>query len=123
MKKKLIFLIAVLLSVANASNFNGSAQYGSAHSEYSLATQYKNKAQTRQDLTQAFNLYHKSATKGYSYAQYELALMFHYGSGVRQNSELAKLWFRRASRQGHAQARSILYRFYSERRVIISYRR
>ena len=116
MKKKLILSISLLFTTLNANNFQSvaqSAQYGDVYAQYNLATQYKNKAQTRQDLHSAFKWYHKSATKGYSASQYQLALMFHYGSGVRKNSELARLWFTRASKKGHPQAQSILYRFYA----------
>ncbi|CAA6804649.1 MAG: Unknown protein [uncultured Sulfurovum sp.] len=116
MKKKLILSICLLFTTLNANNFKSvaqSAQYGDVYAQYNLATQYKNKAQTQQDLHSAFKWYHKSATKGYSASQYQLALMFHYGSGVRKNAELARLWFTRASKKGHAQAQSVLYRFYA----------
>lgn len=116
MKKKLLLSICLTFSTLEANNFKSllhSASYGNVHSQYNLATHYKQNSYSQNDLQKAFRWYHKSAKKGYVASQYQLGLMFHYGQGVKQNSELAQLWFRRASKQGHPQAQSIMYRFYN----------
>jgi TPR repeat protein len=116
MKKKIIILLSLTLSMLNANNFNNlihSAHYGNVYAQYNLATQYRHGYQSQQDLQKAFRWYHKSAVKGYTPSQYELGLMFHYGKGVKQNHELARLWLTRASKKGHPQAQSVMYRFYS----------
>ncbi|CAA6802741.1 MAG: Unknown protein [uncultured Sulfurovum sp.] len=103
MKSKIIISFCLLFTTLNANNFKKSV----------TSTQY-----TNESLRQAFKAHHKLAKKGNVPSQYALGLMFHYGSGVRQNAELAKLWFRRASRKGHPKARSILARFYLEERPL-----
>jgi TPR repeat protein len=116
MEKKMIISLCLALSTLNANNFNNllqSAHYGNVYAQYNLATQYKQKPQSEQDLQKAFRWYHKSAKKGYTPSQYELGLMFHYGKGVKQNLDLARLWLTRASKKGHPQAQSVMYRFYS----------
>ena len=108
MKKKIMLSLYLMFTTLNANNVNNPAQY----------TVYTNMyTQNKQDLLTTFKLHHKSAVKGNTIAQYQLALMFHYGSGVRQNEELARLWFKRASKKGHPQAQSILYRCYSTKRL------
>lgn len=119
MKNKIIFSLCLVLSTLSANNFKNlaqSAQYGNVYAQHNLATTYKKVSHNKEDLLKAFNWYHKSAVKGYSASQYQLALMFHYGLGVRQNAELARLWFTRASKNGHPKAQSVLYRFYSAKR-------
>jgi len=112
---KKIFILSILLLIGlNANNYQD-AQNGNPQSQYKLGLHYKN-AQNK-NLRESFRWMHKSALKGYTPAQYEFGLMFHYGIGVRQNFELARLWFRRASRNGEPRAKSILYRFYAGKKV------
>jgi len=120
MKKILIFFISLAFSTLYANNYqsmNDFAQKGNIQAQYNLGLAYKNGTNIEKNLKNAFKWIHKSALKGYTPAQYEFALMFHYGIGVRQNNELARFWFTRASKRGELRAQSILYRFYSGRKV------
>jgi TPR repeat protein len=120
MKKKIILSLCLVFTSLNANNFKNlaqSAHYGNVYAQHNLATHYKKVARSQQDLRKDFKSHHKSAIKGYSTSQYQLALMFHYGSGVRKNTELARLWFTRASKKGHPKAQSVLFRFYSAKKL------
>jgi TPR repeat protein len=112
---KKIFILSMLLLIGLHANNYQDAQNGNAQSQYKLGLHYKNAK--NKNLRESFRWMHKSALKGYTLAQYEFALMFHYGIGVRQNFELARLWFRRASKNGEPRAKSILYRFYAGKKV------
>jgi len=59
---------------------------------------YKNGIGVQVDLRRAFNLFHISALKNYAPAQYQLGLAFRNGAGVRENQELARYWFKKASK-------------------------
>jgi len=109
-----IFILSSNLQALNSQNIVLLAERGNPHAQYDLGLLYKN---NKKDFRHAFIWMHKSALKGYMPAQYEFALMFHYGLGVRQNSELAQLWFTRAARRGDSRAKSILYRFYSGKKI------
>jgi TPR repeat protein len=118
MKKIFILFILFTFTSLNANNYQAmalSAERGNLQAQYDLGLLYK--TGKAKNLKYAFRWMHKSALKGYTPAQYEFALMFHYGIGVRKNSELARLWFRRAAKRGDSRAKSILYRFYSGKKV------
>jgi len=97
------------------------AKMGNPMAQYDLAWRYKKGLGVPRDLRKAFNLFHSSALKNYAPAQYQLGLAFRYGLGVRANQELAKYWFRRASRNRYIDAINIFKRFYSKRRLIRQY--
>ena len=112
---KTVLIISILLLIGLNANNYPEVQNGNAQNQYNLGLHYKNSK--NKNLREAFRWMHKSALKGYSPAQYEFALMFHYGIGVRQNFDLARLWFRRASRNGDPRAKTVLYRFYAGKKV------
>lgn len=112
---KTILYILIISTYLNANISNRVvhlAKKGDAIAQYHLATELKDK-----NPKEAFKWMHKSALKGYLPAQYSFALMFHYGIGVRKNFDLARLWFKRASKKGDHKAQIILYRFYAGRQI------
>ena len=118
MKKLLILSILFAVTALNATGYSQlamDAKHGNALAQYTLGLQYKNAK--KQNVKDAFRWMHKSALKGYRPAQYEFALMFHYGIGVRRNADLARLWFKRAAKQGEKRAKMVLYRFYAGKKI------
>ncbi len=107
-----ILLFSSLLSANSNLRVLNLARNGDALAQYNLAMELKDKNQR-----DSFKWMHKSALRGYPPAQYEFALMFHYGIGVRKSFELARLWFKRASKRGERKAQVILYRFYAGKKV------
>jgi TPR repeat protein len=97
------------------------AKIGNPMAQYDLAWRYKKGIGVPIDLRKAFNLFHSSALKNYAPAQYQLGLAFRHGLGVRQNQELAKYWFRRASKNRYMDAVNIFKKFYSKRKLIRQY--
>ncbi|CAA6817997.1 MAG: Unknown protein [uncultured Sulfurovum sp.] len=125
MKKKIIISLTLIFTSLHANNIQNvgyATSYGMTNVQSQAVKEYT-MHEKKDKLRHAFKWYHRSAIKGHITSQYELALMFHYGSGVRQNGELARLWFKRASKKGHAKAASILYRFYAEERPQYMYNR
>ena len=110
-----IFLAGTILTANSYPKLAVAAQNGDALAQYNLGLYYENSKE--HNLKSAFRWMHKSALKGYRPAQYEFALMFHYGIGVKRNSDLARLWFKRAAKQGELRAKIVLYRFYAGKKV------
>jgi len=105
----------------NSSDIFQFAKRGNPIAQYDLAWRYKKGIGVPIDLRKAFNLFHSSATKNYAPAQYQLGLAFRYGLGVRANQELARYWFRKASKNRYAEAINIFKKFYSKRKLIKQY--
>jgi len=121
MKKLFILYMLLLSTYLHANTYHkilNLAQNGDAVAQYNLALQLKHN-----NPRDAFKWMHKSALKGYPPAQYQFGLMFHYGIGVRKSFELARLWFKRASKQGEHKAQIILYRFYAGKKLEPIYRK
>jgi TPR repeat protein len=93
------------------------SKIGSPITQYNLALRYKNGIGVQVDLRRAFNLFHISALKNYAPAQYQLGLAFRNGAGVRENQELARYWFKKASKNRHIGAINIFKKYYSKRFV------
>ena len=106
MRKIIILTTLLTLTTVNANNYQSSYSHLIVPND-TIKQQY---------MRNSFNKLHKAALRGDSHSQYSLGLMFHYGNGIRQNAELARLWFTRAAKKGHAQAQIILYRFYSAKK-------
>jgi TPR repeat protein len=112
---KIIFILSILLLIGLHAENHRQFQRDNVVHQYNFGLHNKNpKDKINRDT---FRRIHKFALKGYPLAQYDFALMFHYGIGVRQNFELARLWFRRASKNGEYRAKTILYRFYSGKKI------
>ena len=50
----------------------------------------------------------RDAEQGHAYAQYVLGTMYEAGEGVPQRAAEAMRWYRKAARQGQAEAQSVL---------------
>jgi TPR repeat protein len=137
MSKKILLILMMLLAYSaylqakiyhidiekkiGDSNIFQFAKRGNPVAQYDLAWRYKKGIGVPRNLRKAFNLFHSSALKNYAPAQYQLGLAFREGLGVRENQELAKYWFKKASRNRYIDAINILKKFYSKRKLIRQY--
>ena len=115
-----IYHIDIEKKIRNSNIFQF-AKRGDPIAQYDLAWRYKKGIGVPRNLRKAFNLFHSSAVKNYAPAQYQVGMAFREGLGVRINQELAKYWFKKASRNRYIDAINILKRFYSKRKLIKQY--
>jgi TPR repeat protein len=83
------------------------ANQGLATAQYSLGV-YNEQTLARPNLALAASWYQKSADQGYIEAQYNLGLFYAKGLGVAKDQDKALTLFRKAAKQGHTNALSIL---------------
>ena len=69
----------------------------------------------KQDFSEAYRWYHRSAAKGFALAQYRLATLYERGLGTTADAEQARLWYTRAAEQGNVKAMHNLAVFHSGR--------
>ena len=108
--------VAAQLAVANAY-FNGdgiAADKANAAKWYYKAT-LNNNDEAKNKLYSFYSKeLEKFAKSGDVQAQYEVGMDYYIGDGVTKNTETAGKWFHLATKQGHAEASSIFYSFYSK---------
>jgi len=71
----------------------------------------RSRAFVKSNFTYAHNLCLSLAQQGMRDAQLVTGLLYVFGQGTAKNPELAKLWLRKASRNGSKEARQVLIEF------------
>ena len=108
--------VSAQLAVANAY-FNGdgiAADKANAAKWYYKAT-LNNNDEAKNKLYSFYSKeLEKFAKSGDVQAQYEVGMDYYIGDGVTKNTETAGKWFHLATKQGHVEASSIFYSFYSK---------
>jgi len=69
------------------------------------------------DQSKAFDLYCKAAAKGHPVAAFQLANFYLSGKGVPRDEAMAAAWIRRAIELGHVEARDMMPRISSVKRM------
>jgi|GEM_PF-872635 len=80
------------------------AAKGDAKAQFELGMRYASGQSIRQDFSQAYSWWLKSAGQGYVDAQYYLAQLLSAGQGVARDSQAALVWYIRAAEQNHVDA-------------------
>jgi soluble lytic murein transglycosylase-like protein len=93
------------------------AQSGSTRAQFELARRFEGGIGTEANPSKAFDLYCKAAAKGHPVAAYQLANFYLSGKGVPRDEAMAAAWTRRAIELGHVEARNLMPRIASVRRM------
>ncbi|TGU71215.1 sel1 repeat family protein [Geomonas terrae] len=89
--------------------YQKSADQGYPEGEWNLAFVYIRGEIVPQDFKKAFGLMQKAADAGLADAQYDLGMMYLQGLALPAPDQgKAEVWFRRASTQGHRDAKRVL---------------
>ena len=80
------------------------AENGSAEAQKDIGWMYQEALGAKQNDTEAFKWFHKSAALGNAEAQYHLGLMYYEGRGVKFDEDEADIWFRKSAEQGNVNA-------------------
>lgn len=89
--------------------YQKSADQGYPEGEWNLAFVYIRGEIVPQDFKRAFDLMQKAADAGLADAQYDLGMMYLQGLALPAPDQgKAEVWFRRASTQGHREAKKVL---------------
>ena len=76
------------------------------------------KAYRAGEFASALKSFQPLAESGDAAAQFWLGLMFDGGKGVERDGKAALGWFRKASSQGHAEAKRVIGIYYEEGNVV-----
>jgi len=93
------------------------AQSGSTRAQFELARRLEGGIGMQADQSKAFDLYCKAAAKGHPVAAYQLANFYLSGKGVPRDEAMAAAWIRRAIELGHVEARDMMPRISSVKRM------
>jgi TPR repeat protein len=93
------------------------AQSGSIRAQFELARRLEGGIGMQADQSKAFDLYCKAAAKGHPVAAFQLANFYLSGKGVPRDEAMAAAWIRRAIELGHVEARDMMPRISSVKRM------
>ena len=91
--------------------YEKAAEMGNVSAGYTAGKILKNRRRNR-DLEKSVELFRSSAKREHMDSQYELGQAYHYGLGIPKDSLLAKEWYEKAAKQGHANAQNNLAAIY-----------
>lgn len=86
------------------------AEQGDAENQYELGIYYLNTIRSAASLSEAFRLFNRSAKQENADAQLMLAKCYENGYGTVIDEKMARKWYRRASKNGKAEAKAALKR-------------